>query len=58
MLSALYAQTAPPKQRTIVSVTGCVTDGVECFRLVDPNDPRKLVYSIIQTSKLKLGQAH
>ena len=57
-LSALYSQTAPQKKRTIVKVTGCVTRGVECFRLVDPDDPKKLLYSIPRTAKLKLGQAY
>jgi hypothetical protein len=57
-LSALYSQTAPQQKQQTVTATGCVTDGVECYRLVDPQDPAKLLYSITRTPKLKIGHAY
>lgn len=42
----------------IVTVTGCIHQGVECLRLTEPDDPTKLLYSIVRTSKLEIGHAY
>jgi hypothetical protein len=65
--STLFSQTQPkengkatPKQKSAkpVTVTGCVSEGVECLRLTAPNDPSKLLYSIVKTDKLQIGHAY
>jgi hypothetical protein len=65
--STLFSQTQPkengktaPEQKSAksVTVTGCISEGVECLRLTAPDDPSKLLYSIVRTDKLKIGHAY
>jgi hypothetical protein len=65
--STLFSQTQPkengqtaPEQKSAksVTVTGCVSQGIECLRLTAPNDPSKLLYSIAKTDKLQIGHAY
>ena len=56
-MPSMYAQSSKnePKPKS-VTVTGCITTGVECLTL--KNSKGKQDYSIAKSDKLKVGQAY